>query len=581
MSKQKKPDVNADLKLTDAYKQWGNFLTELGLITQALNKNASKQLKSENTTLSKVEDAEADLNSNSTKLNGAPPNLTRPTQKEVMEVLNAELNDMFPPTAPSGYKKGDPKLMPVGDPKNTKTPYALSPSYVPKVNGVTPFKPSDAAVTVSQALAKTLFPVLNPPPITDHSASAKMQREIQKADIGWLEQAIENTISVAIASIPPYISNPGGQSSTTPKELTKSALTQTKIQLYDAVEKSTLFPKPGSETFLTNLTALMVDKLMEELPNNYTITITPKVAAQPPATGMVTPRVDPPHGFKKQLRVFVEDVLGGLFDTGGTQGAVVTFAAAQETIGHVYNYANDLMDYAKDYETLISDFSQQALTTAQDISTAWVSVQAFSDTYQSAVEALDNAGKDGQGGSSYQIIKEQLGNTGSTGGHGSKGSGIGPLVTQLTDASQSEPKTKGPQVAKAKGGAGNKKEVSTGNLALSELSSVTMASQAAGLKFSNATLEADKKAALTATQSMYSNAATDFTNAMANLKTDMASYMSALEDYLTINHQFNLAQSLNAADSEASGEINQILKIVPHPKSDTESAMEHFLHQFK
>lgn len=504
--------IQFDKEDTTSYKDWLKFQSNVELITKGLSDTANTQLQSETKDQSAMESAQASLNAASTALNGSPANLVRPNLPQVMRVLNAVLIAQFPVPPKKGQSNNGPQPPPISQ----------DPSTGKLTSGG---NNSSTAVQLSGSLSDGLKTLVAPAPTGNNnkkeSAKSKLQNEISNAELGWLQEALENAIKTTMAAVKTTAT--GG----TNQLLTPTVISSLTISLTDALNQSSLFPQAGSETFLTNLAGLIELKLMKKLPLQYAITSAPVAEGNPPNPV--------PDDLKDSLKGLIMDVLDELFDTGGAQGAVLTFAAAQENVANLYDYAQDLLSYTPTFETLITKFNASALNTAQDITTANGLVQEFAESYDMTDDIFKEAQQVKQGGYTLNIIATNVGTP-------NKKVGVAPEVKEL-------------------------KDLENGNLALAELDSVTMAAKAAGLNYSNNTLKADKTDAVSAAQALHSNAQKDFTNAITALTNAMNSYEKDLTTYRQAAHKLKLAETTNTANTEAEDEINQIMDTVLHSPS--------------
>ncbi|MEZ4849865.1 MAG: hypothetical protein R3B93_14870, partial [Bacteroidia bacterium] len=246
-----------------------------------------------------------------------------------------------------------------------------------------------------------------------------------------------------------------------------------------------------------------------------------------------------PPSLKSVLRNTLYTELSNLLDTGGAQGAVLSFAAAEMTVGEMYQSLSNLLSCTPGFEKLISSLNTDSITSAQNITTANVALNLFIEKYAQLPEVWKNAS--GEDGYTFNIIKSQMGDP----SKGINGGGISPIVDAINP---SQP---------------------TSNLALAELNAVKTVSQAAGLKFSTNTFSNDQSDAISAASKLFSDTQAGFSAAMRALTRDMETYSQDLQTYMQDEHSIQVAEVLQVAIENAKEDINVILdKAVPSfPKS--------------
>lgn len=474
------PTPTFDVKDPSSIKAMEDFNNQVDLLVKSLQDSANKQLTQESGLLPEITKMEGLVNARNTGLNGSPPPIKYPTTQDFMDAFDPVLSAAFPaPNDTSGGSddsKDKGKSGGSGSSNNTK-------------------KNPDRA-KVESTLTAALNQVLKP-------ATSTEKKHLQQAEVSFLEQTIKSTIKSALAGITPS------------KTLTKNMLDQLTINLSDAIDSSGIFPKAGSETFLSNLRGMLTTSLLSELSDDSGNSNNQEL--------------------KKKVGSALDSVFADLFEQ-GAQGAMLNHAADEETAANMYDFVYNLLTYTKDYEKLVDQSKKSALTAAQDITTANVNAYSFHTKFQMLPDTNSDASQHGQGGWTLNTITKKV-------------NSITDIVNSLTK------------------GANNQASA----IDQAELTAVQHAAEVAGLQASNGQLTSDQTSAVQAAQKVLNNAKTDFSNSLKGLESAMKQYTDQLSQYMGTMHQYKLAESLQSSDVSASSAITGITSSTVPPKPKTNS----------
>lgn len=474
------------------------FQTKITNLTTSLTDAANKQLSKEYTLNQTIIQLEGEVNAKNAILNGPPPPVKIPTIKDLMSALDPILDATYPP--PPTQKAG-------GGGKDGETPPKRSPE----------------ATKLSQLLNTSLTKVLATVTPKDtgtgkQSPSQKNKKYLQQAEAVYLEETIQSTIRSTIAAIDPDSAK--GVDNKTKLKFTTAGLKQLTVDLSDAIFNSGIFPKPGSETFLSNFSDKLYAVLATEVESN----------TKPDATGKVSVNL---QQMQSWIRQAIANVMGDIFEQ-GTQGLVLNEAAYEERATNMYDYLSNLLSYTKEFEKQVDKAKASAILAAQDITTSNVNVRRLVDQSVVALDgAVADAAQQQEGGNTIQTLQKFQQNIDK----------YAKLLKQ-GDATQ--------------GGKNNDKDKAM-PIDNAELAAVQNAAEAGAIAAANGTLSADQNSTVTTAMAVLKNAQSDFAASVTALTNSMSAYTKELDTYFSNMHQYKLSEALHASDVQASSAITNIV----------------------
>ena len=317
----------------------------------------SKGLKKELTLETQVEQTEYQLNLSGNQLHGPQVGIRIPTTSQLLAVLVPVLDIYYP--VGTGVTNSDPNQQ-VRDAINLEL---LTPDFNTLLNAYS------------------------------NSANAVLEA----SEINYIQQKISSIVTGDI-TVSNVINKAGTLSASYKRQrVTSNILNEVVTQYLDKLNgpDSTVFPKPGGVTFLTNLENALVNSITSQFADTY---------------GTGTEDYWEKYGYLNFVRTGVQEVLfTQLGDEFGYQGAVLSDGYDFETSISLQQNTTSILDSLAGFDAALSTANKLAISAGQTVLKAKQAAINFLDAWEAAENSLDsNEGLVGSGSHTISSIKNNL-----------------------------------------------------------------------------------------------------------------------------------------------------------------------------